>query len=264
MFEFIVSFFKYIYYNSKCKSLDYFHFKELLKKDYDPPKFFKSVTFYGNYKAVSNLLNKHFSFLTEYLEHGVCFINTPESARLLGYLDRIFIKTIYTYGPVRKKLIEEYLQLKNLKRTVIAVGPYIKGAANFYSPDKLSEIKSKYGKILLAYPQHSIENVNVSYDSFELIREINKRRSDFDNVFICLYWKDILLHPEYVERYESEGYVVVTNGHRSDPKFLSRQKDLIELSDMMITNGLGTHPYIIIVRLLKFPMMQDIILQIIN
>ena len=49
------------------------------------------------------------------------------------------------------------------------------------------------------------------------------------------------MHPEYVEKYKSEGFVVVSNGHRSDPQFLSRQKDLIELSDMMMTNGLGTH-----------------------
>lgn len=238
---FVVSLLKYLHFSRKCRNKDFFEYEALVRNDFTPPKFFNSVCLYGNFMAVANLRKRPFNFLTEYLEHGVCFINTPESARLLGYVDRKFVKTIYTYGPVRKRLIEEYLQKKKLKRNVVSIGPYIKGASNFYSANELKKIKSKYGKILLVYPQHSIEDIKVNYDFWNLVQEINKRKSDFDNVFVCLYWKDILLHPEYVDKYKSEGFVVVSNGHRSDPKFLSRQKDLIELSDMMLTNGLGTH-----------------------
>ena len=81
----------------------------------------------------------------------------------------------------------------------------------------------------------------VHYELDDIIREIHARKGNFDSVFICLYWKDILIHPEYVQKYLSEGFIVVSNGHRSDPQFLSRQKDLIHLSNMMMTNGLGTH-----------------------
>lgn len=240
-FQFVISLLKYRYFRSKCKNIDYFNYKKLVEYDFDPPMFFRSVTFYGNYKAVAKLSKKHFNFLREYLEHGVCFINTPDSARLLGYGNRPFIKTIYTYGPLRKRLIEEYLQENHLKRRVIAIGPYIKGSSNFHSAKKLLEIKKNYGRILLVYPQHSIKNVNVYYEIEDLKREINFHKSDFDSVFVCIYWKDLLNHPNVVTEYESEGYIVVSNGHRSDPFFLSRQKDLIELSDMMMTNGLGTH-----------------------
>jgi hypothetical protein len=224
-----------------CKKVDFFDYERLVRYDFTPPKFFNSVFLYGNYKAVATAQNKHFNFLTDYLEHGVCFINTVESARLLGYVDRRFIKNIYTYGPIRKKIIEQYLKQYNLERNIIEVGPYILGAQHFYTPSQLATLKKTYGKILLVYPQHSIESRVVHYELDDIIREIHARKGNFDSVFICLYWKDILIHPEYVQKYLSEGFIVVSNGHRSDPQFLSRQKDLIHLSNMMMTNGLGTH-----------------------
>ena len=191
--------------------------------------------------AVANMKQRPFNFLTEYLEHGVCFINTPESSRLLGYINRPFISKVYTFGSIRHKYINQYLEQNNLKREVIEIGPYILYAKNFYDEEKLGEIKKKYGKILLVYPQHSIEDSHVSYEIQDLISEIKSKSHFFDSVFVCLYWKDILIHPDYVKQYEDAGFTVVSNGHRSDPKFLSRQKDLIMLSDMMLTNGLGTH-----------------------
>lgn len=241
MSTFIGSLLKYLYYSKKCKNKDFFEYRDLVKYDFTPPKYFHSVCLYGNHKAVANLRNKKFNYISEYLEHGVCFINTPESARLLGYVKRGTVKTVYTYGPFRQKLIEEYLRQRDIKKNIVTVGPYILGAKNFHSQEELSKLKKQYGKILLVYPQHSIENVNIHYGISDLIQKINKHKQDFDNVFVCIYWKDIVSHPEYVERYLSAGFVVVCNGHRSDPQFLSRQKDLIMLSDMMITNGLGTH-----------------------
>jgi hypothetical protein len=157
-----------------CKNIDFFDYAKLVRFDFSPPKFFNSVFLYGNYKAVAKAQNKHFNFLTDYLEHGVCFINTIESARLLGYVDRKFIKNIYTYGPIRQNLIQQYLQKHNLKRNVIEVGPYILGAKHFYKPDKLAALKNTYGKILLVYPQHSIETRVVHYELDDIIREIHK------------------------------------------------------------------------------------------
>ncbi len=241
MLTFFASLLKYLYYSKKCKNKDFFEYSELVKHDFTPPKHFHSVFLYGNYKAVANLRHKRFNFLFDYLEHGVCFIRTPESSRLMGYVERPLISNIYTFGSVRNKYITQYLDDKNLKRKVIEVGPYILGAKNFYDEETLSDLKKKIGRMLLVYPQHSIENSNVEYEIDDLIEEIKSKSSVFDSVFVCLYWKDILLHPNYVERYEKEKFVVVSNGHRSDPMFLSRQKDLIMLSDMMMTNGLGTH-----------------------
>lgn len=241
MSTFIGSLLKYLHYSRKCKDKDFFEYEDLVKYDFNPPKHFQSVFLYGNYKAIAKLSHKRFNFFTDYLEHGVCFIQTPESSRLMGYVDRPFISRIYTFGSVRNKFITQYLDSKKRKRKVIEVGPYILGAKNFYDANVLHDLKNKIGKMLLVYPQHSIENSNVEYEIDDLIGVIKSKSSFFDSIFVCLYWKDILLHPDYVERYKKAGFVVVSNGHRSDPMFLSRQKDLIMLSDMMITNGLGTH-----------------------
>ena len=62
---------------------------------------------------------------------------------------------------------------------------------------------------------------------------------DYDTVFISMIGYDIELGAN--KYYEDKGYVVVTSGSRSDPYFLNRQRDLIELADMTISNSIGTH-----------------------
>ena len=240
IFQFIPSIFKYHHEVQRLSKVDYFDHDELLKGEYVTPMFFNAVSLYGNYKAITNLTHHKFNFLLDYLEHGVCFYDTPESTRLMGYADRIGIKNIYTYSNHRKKFIEKYLQSNKLHKNVIAVGPYIKGASNFHTKENLEKIKLQYGKILLVYPCHSIDNVIAQYDISLLINEIDKRASDFDNVFVCLYWKD-LMDKDKTQQYINKGYTIVCNGLGSDPHFLSRQKDLLMLADMVITNGLGTH-----------------------
>jgi hypothetical protein len=54
-----------------------------------------------------------------------------------------------------------------------------------------------------------------------------------------MYWKDILNGNHFP--YREHGFQVVTAGHRSDSYFLSRLKDIIELSDYTMSNFVGTH-----------------------
>ncbi len=224
----------------RLRKVDFFDYKELLKGENVTPMFFTSVCLYGNYKAIANLKHKHFNFLFDYLEHGVCFFDTPESTMLMGYATRPGIRNVYTYSNHRKKIIEEYFKSKGIKKHIYAIGPYILGADNFHNTEDLAKLKKQYGRILLVYPCHSIDNVLAQYDSSMLMDEIDKRASDFDTVFICLYWKDIL-DKQRLQQYSDKGYTIVCNGLGSDPYFLSRQKDIMMLSDMIMTNGLGTH-----------------------
>lgn len=220
--------------------MNFFDYKELIKGPFILPPFFNSVLLYGNNHAVENLTHRTFRLSSDYLEHGVCFYDTPESTMLMGYATRPGIQHIYTYSEHRKAIIQEFLRMKGLKKDVIAIGPYIAGASNFHSEEELRQIKQKYGKILLVYPSHSIDTALAKYDEQSLIDEIRKHEDQFDNVFICLYWKDIL-NESRLQHYLDNGFTVVCNGLGSDPHFLSRQKDLISLADMVMTNGLGTH-----------------------
>lgn len=224
----------------RLSKVDYFDYKELLKGGYVHIKFFNIVCAYGNNRAVENLIHRKFNYLLDYLEHGVCFYDTPESTELMGYATRPGIKNIYTYSEHRKGFIEQYLNSKGLSRSVHAVGPYIMGAENFHSTGELERIKKQYGKILLVYPSHSIDTIKAEYDIAALINEIDAKKNDFDSVFVCLHWKDIQ-NEERLLKYQNSGFVVISNGLGSDPYFLSRQKDIMMLSDMVMTNGLGTH-----------------------
>lgn len=241
LFKFIFTFFNYLHYNRKVKHVDYFDCDNLIFPNHKVPYGFGSVTFYGNWKGVSKLKGHRFNFITEYLEHGLSFYEDYHAVPAIGYVDRKSIKTIYTYSEKRKSIIEQYLNSKNLKKKVIAVGPYIKGADFFHSESELKLIKEKYGKILLVFPVHSMEGADAQYSANDFIEKILQIRNQFDNIFVCVYWKDLLSHDPFVDLCKKNNFIIVSNGHRSDPMFLSRQKDLIFLSDMIMTNGIGSY-----------------------
>lgn len=237
---FIPSIIKYRREARRLSTVDFFDYEELLKGGNMPLMFVNCVCAYGNHKAIEKLIHRRFNFLRDYLEHGVCFYDTPESTMLMGYATRPGIKNIYTYSNHRKGFIEQYLQSKGIVKQIHPIGPYILGAENFHSRVDLEKIKKQYGKILLVYPCHSLDTIVANYDIDSLIEEIHSRKQDFDSVFVCLHWKDIK-NEERLLKYKNSGCTVVCNGVGSDPNFLSRQKDIMMLSDMVMTNGLGTH-----------------------
>jgi hypothetical protein len=225
------------------KHIDYFDYKTLANPRFISPKHFSSVCHYGNYKAITKLKNSRFNFITEYLEHGASFFQYPEEVLNLGYANRFCLKKIYTFGDHQKSVLESYYARHNMKRKVIAIGPYIKGAEFFKTKTELNFLKQKYGRILLVFPSHSIENLRKRYNESDLMQEIFRIKDDFDTIFICMYWKDILDEQriKVYEKYVSDKIKIVSAGHRSDPCFLSRLKDLIWLSDVTMSNNIGTH-----------------------
>lgn len=240
IFKFLIGLPNYLYHNHKVKNIDYFDYRRLVSPNHKIPYGFGSVLNYGNWKAVAKLKGSSFNFLTEYLEHGASFLKSTESVQSLGYPDRPGIKKIYTISAFRKNVIKQYLTKKGLTdRDVVAVGPYIMGVKNFHDKKKMKEIKDKYGRILLVMPSHS-NTILTKYNSDEFTDFIESKKGDFDSVFICMYWKDLLEKPNEVAFYEKLGYIVVCNGHRHDPMFMSRQRDLLELADMLMTNQISS------------------------
>jgi len=238
IFAFIKSIIVFNYYTFKYRNTDFFNYKKLSNPKFICPKFFNSVYLYGNYKAVANLRNKKFNFITEYLEHGICYDEDPNYTECLGYINRPLIKTVYTYGENRKRVIEEYLRIKKLTRNVIPVGPYIKGSKNFLPKISFQKLKQQLGKTLVVFPSHSDDYTKSDFDANTLLQEIGRIKNDFNSVLICIYWLDIVEKKH--ELYEKAGYTIITAGHRSDPNFLPRLKDIIELSDLTMSNVVGT------------------------
>jgi hypothetical protein len=206
------------------------------------PKFFNASYHYGCFKAVEKFTKKRFSLIRDYVEHGVIFIEDIESVKRAGYVDRKFIKRIYTFGEWRKAMIEKFLESQNIRNLkVFAIGPYISGVDFFKSIEELVRIKKEFGKTLVVFPSHSIEALQSNYDLDEFVTEIQrvKKERNFNTVLICLYWADIIIGRDVF--YLEKGFKVVTNGHRSDPYFLNRQKDLLYLADHTMSNNIGSY-----------------------
>ena len=239
IFELLYSFVVYNYYCNKYKDVDYFDYKKLINPKFITPRGFNAVCLYGGYKAIVKLTGKRFNFITDYIEHGTIFSTEPEIIKGLGYYDRRTIRRIYAMSDFNVSVYKELIKNEKLKSQAFAVGPYIQGVDFFYSKSQLIEIKKKYGRILLVFPQHSTEVMQAEYHMDDFIDAIKhtKERYSFNTVFVCLYWADILRGHD--DSYLRNDFVVVTAGHRSDPRFLSRQKDLFYLSDHTMSNYLG-------------------------
>jgi hypothetical protein len=188
---------------------------------------------YGNYYAIKNKLKEKF-IEDSIIEHGIYF---GENVLIDDYKDRL-PKAIYTYGEYRFNVLKANKILSNLQ--VIKVGPYIKYAKSFYSPVELKNIKAEQGKTLTIFPVHGSSDSNPSYVPEDFIDSIKFHSVDFDTILVCLYWVDIVngLHNKFLL---IDKVKIVCAGTRNDPYFLGRLKNIIELSDMTMTNAIGTH-----------------------
>ena len=209
------------------KKLSFFDFNELanpISCSYYHP--ITENNFYGNAHVLSNkiLINAH-----SRIEHGL-YLGSVVPRRNLAKNT----KTIITFSNYRKEFIQELTD-----REVYCVGPYIQYADYLLSLDEISTLKEKLGKILLVFPSHSIDAIHANFDINEFINFIRDHQLKFDTILICLYWKDIMLG--HADKYISAGFLVVTAGHIYDYNFLNRLKTIIALSDMTLSNNVGTH-----------------------
>ena len=176
------------------------------------------------------------------IEHGVCMSRTGEDlSHVFSKWKRrlFFLKRIYTFGDTRKAIIEEWAQRNGVPVAVKAIGPYVKHVRHFLDATALRGLKAKLGRVLLVYPQHNIRDVNYKYDSAAFMSKIREMAKMYDTVLVSIYWLDAI--NGLASEYEAAGYTVVTAGFATDPYFMRRQKDIIALSDMILTNSIGTH-----------------------
>lgn len=211
--------------------LDIFEYQSVVK----PLKFFpfiphKENNLYGNGYVINKVFNNIDLSVTA-IEHGLYIGSLVPERHLVDPFNNII-----TFSEYRKKFIET-----KTDKNIITIGPYIKYANPLYSQEKIDFEKKRLGKTLVVFPSHSIDCVYAKYDINQFIDYIKefKNKFNFDNVLICLYWKDIALGMQ--QDYINAGFHVVSAGHSYDPYFLSRLKTIILLSDATLTNAVGTH-----------------------
>lgn len=166
------------------------------------------------------------------IEHGVHFGNYVNKQEL----DGSGLPCLLTFSETRLGHIREVSNVP-----VGLIGPYIAYAEDYLDDKEFSLARERLGKTLLVFPSHSVDRVRVSYELDDLVSEIErvKANHDIETVLICLYYRDLLNGA--AKDYERFGYRVVTAGYREDSLFLARQRSLISLADLTISNNVGTH-----------------------
>jgi len=205
-----------------------------------------------DYKAISKPLNKYYpelivdnnffgigysirkycglkKSLRAYIEHGYFFGSyVPEDE------DNYWTSKIITFSEHR----ENYIKRKT-KKEVVKIGPYIHYAKDYLTKEEFQKEKLEIGRTLLVFPAHAASGTTIDFDTQLLLSNIESIRVGFDTVVISLFWNQAQ-DTEIVNIYKSKGYKIFSAGHRYDWFFLSRLKSMIKLSDITMSNGVGT------------------------
>lgn len=211
--------------------LDLFDYKEIAQP---LPKCYYEINTDNNCYGIGWSLRQYAgskrSYCNALVEHGYFFGTYVQEVEKIT-----FTKKLLTFGDVRKNHIEAVVKDKK----VYQIGPYIHYAPDYYDDVRFAEEKKHLGRTLLVFFSHSDTGASVSFDLDALIAKINSIRNGFQTVVISLFWSDI--NPVIEKRLKDEGYLIFSSGHRYDYYFLSRQKTMIKLADMTMSNSTGTH-----------------------
>ena len=219
------------------RHIDYFHPQEFVREmplyGYPMlPGIFGNKC-YGNYNVLKKALGSKFHRHCM-IEHGLYFAEFV----IKDECTMSCIDTIYTFSDYRKYAIQNELGT-DFGKEIIIVGPYIQYAKNFKSKEDLIRLKKKLGKILLVFPTHNFDDQDNLYDFKAFSKCIDEMSKDYDTVFVSMIGYDI--QRGFDKQYTEKGYQIVSSGTRNDPYFLNRQRDLMELADMTVSNNIGTH-----------------------
>lgn len=211
--------------------LDLFDYKEIAQPL--PKCYYELLTdnnCFGIGWCIRHYIGSGKDYLDAMVEHGYFFgvyVSELEKAT--------YAKKIFTFGDVRRNHIKAVIPEKEIYQ----IGPYIHYAPDYYDENKFSEVKKRLGRTLLVFFSHSGTGQSVNFDLDALIESINSVRGRFKTVVISLFWSDI--NPQIESRLLKEGYLIFSSGHRYDYYFLSRQKTMIKLADVTMSNSPGTH-----------------------
>ncbi len=212
------------------KHLSLFNYQELsAEMRYTPEERVIDNNLYG-YAHYLKQFTGISSDLKAYMEHGLFLGRIVHEDQLHWHFDKVI-----TMSKGRQDILKEKLPHKKS----IAIGPYIHYAPSLLTAEEMASLKKDLGRTLLVYPFHSMKNVKVGFNDQDLIEEIKRVAQAFDTVLISLYYLDARDQAK-CDAYLSEGFKLVTAGHRYDRHFVARQRTHIELADLTMSNGMGT------------------------
>lgn len=191
--------------------------------------------FYGHLKALVEYAGRPYTeskrLLLPNLEHGIAWLQ-----KIPNNVAQPYVHCVVSQGSYRRDLIRSARPWM----PHYVVGPYIHYARPYYSPAKMGELRRELGKTLLVFPAHTYELSSVEYAKRRFVEDImGGLACDFDTVLVSAYWHDA--DDEVFRLFEEAGARVVSAGMREDPQFISRLRTMIELSDAVAGNALGTH-----------------------
>lgn len=160
------------------------------------------------------------------IEHGINFLDT--------YWDRP--TNLAVYGPERQRFLQQRLPGK----PVFTIGPPIAYTRPFYTLQQYRACKANWGKTLLVFCAHSYESASCGFDAEQFADEVFARYSkQFESIVACLFYSDI--DGPFSKAMQRRGAKIVSAGFRFDCNFIRRMRTILELSDAVVSNGLGTH-----------------------
>lgn len=219
---------KEINYRSKLNLFDYKNIAQPLSKYYQ--EILTDNNCFGIGYNLRQYAGVNRSYCNALIEHGYFFGDYISDQEKIT-----FAKRILTFGDMRIKHLRENAGIEN----AIPIGPYIHYAQPYYDERRMKEEKELLGRVLLVFFQHSATGCSISFDLDLMFSKINSIREDFDTVVVSLFWSDIT--SELEKRLQKEKCLIFSSGHRYDYNFLSRQKTMILMSDMTMSNSVGTH-----------------------
>ena len=228
------------FYNAKaacakalCKDDSYNPFepsRSSLKNRYCVDEFYRGNGLYG-IGAELRSYSGHSGPLAACVEHGLVLGDAFDEDMFDGALP-----SVITMSDLRAQRFRDHGLYS------VAVGPYISYVDSALSEMEFSTLKSTFGKVLLVFPGHSIEEISASnIDEPALIRECSRivEENGINTVVVSMYYNDFLMGRS--KAFENLGFKVFCAGNRYDPLFLSRLKSMLMLSDYCVTDGIGTH-----------------------
>lgn len=180
--------------------------------------------FYGNAAALKRYAGiPPRTRLKVAIEHGIVFTDFVWGVDL-----QAAVPTFMCASPARA---ERYAALASDDRIAVPIGPMI-----MYAPPRPTPQPPRR---LVAFPAHSTHHVDAVYDVERFARRLERYRADWDDIEVCVYWRDVLRGAH--EIYRDRGFRCVTAGHIYDPAFLTRLRAILEGATVVASNEIGSY-----------------------